>query len=204
MKVSTAIGSIVILCTAFLVNANAATTNYSDTLDLTNLQYPVTTDFGSGIAAADIIRFDLGTGLAAGTDMQLTTGAYYGLTTTLGFALTTDPNDTLYSNPSAFLQLANSYTDATDFFNDHVTGWELYLWGYNFIASGGTTDITGYFSNFQFDPNEHYYAFLAGGSVSPTTVGVDLAVSSVPVPAAVWLFGSGIVGLIGAARRKMV
>jgi hypothetical protein len=27
-------------------------------------------------------------------------------------------------------------------------------------------------------------------------------VSSVPVPAAVWLFGSGLLGLVGVARRK--
>ncbi len=31
---------------------------------------------------------------------------------------------------------------------------------------------------------------------------VSWAVSSVPVPAAVWLFGSGLIGLIGVARRK--
>ena len=29
------------------------------------------------------------------------------------------------------------------------------------------------------------------------------AVSQVPVPAAVWLFGSGLVGMIGVARRKL-
>jgi len=28
-------------------------------------------------------------------------------------------------------------------------------------------------------------------------------ISSVPVPAAVWLFGSGLLGLIGVARRKV-
>ena len=28
--------------------------------------------------------------------------------------------------------------------------------------------------------------------------------SAVPVPGAVWLFGSGLVGLMGAARRKKV
>ena len=30
----------------------------------------------------------------------------------------------------------------------------------------------------------------------------DIAVSSVPVPAAAWLFGSGLLGLVGVARRK--
>ncbi|MBZ0070792.1 MAG: VPLPA-CTERM sorting domain-containing protein [Gammaproteobacteria bacterium] len=32
----------------------------------------------------------------------------------------------------------------------------------------------------------------------------NIAVSAVPVPAAVWLFGSGLIGLIGIARRKTV
>ena len=31
-----------------------------------------------------------------------------------------------------------------------------------------------------------------------------LAVTSVPVPAAVWLFGSGLVGLAGVVRRRKV
>ncbi len=31
---------------------------------------------------------------------------------------------------------------------------------------------------------------------------IDLTVSTVPVPAAAWLFGSGLLGLIGLARRK--
>jgi hypothetical protein len=30
----------------------------------------------------------------------------------------------------------------------------------------------------------------------------DVSASVVPVPAAVWLFGSGLLGLIGMARRK--
>ena len=33
-------------------------------------------------------------------------------------------------------------------------------------------------------------------------VSLDITVSAVPVPPAVWLFGSGLVGLIGVARRK--
>jgi hypothetical protein len=30
----------------------------------------------------------------------------------------------------------------------------------------------------------------------------NIVVSAVPVPAAFWLFGSGLIGLIGVARRK--
>ena len=36
---------------------------------------------------------------------------------------------------------------------------------------------------------------FSSGSISPV-------ISSVPVPAAAWLFGSGLLGLVGIARRK--
>ncbi|MCK5092950.1 MAG: VPLPA-CTERM sorting domain-containing protein, partial [Gammaproteobacteria bacterium] len=32
----------------------------------------------------------------------------------------------------------------------------------------------------------------------------DVGASVVPVPAAVWLFGSGLIGLVGFARRKKI
>ncbi len=37
----------------------------------------------------------------------------------------------------------------------------------------------------------------------PTWDGQAAAVSAVPIPAAVWLFGSGLLGLVGIARRKV-
>jgi len=50
----------------------------------------------------------------------------------------------------------------------------------------GTSDLVG----------EDYT--LTGGSVTAT----GGSVTAVPVPAAVWLFGSGLLGLVGVARRK--
>ena len=38
--------------------------------------------------------------------------------------------------------------------------------------------------------------------VNTTSMGVDLVVTFVPVPAAVWLFGSGLIGLLTVARRR--
>jgi hypothetical protein len=48
-------------------------------------------------------------------------------------------------------------------------------------------------------------ALQDGGFDGPTEKGYKsdgLAVTSVPVPAAVWLFGSGLIGLVGMARRR--
>jgi hypothetical protein len=44
-------------------------------------------------------------------------------------------------------------------------------------------------------------SYLLGSNLSLSNAGV-LSVSSVPLPAAVWLFGSGLLGLIGVGRRK--
>jgi len=87
--------------------------------------------------------------------------------------------------------------------------------------SGWGLTNTGPFSNFQSDyywsgleyaPDTNdawdfnfYYGFQS--STSKATSFYALAVrpgdvSAVPVPAALWLFGSGLIGLLGLARRK--
>jgi len=53
--------------------------------------------------------------------------------------------------------------------------------------------------------NESVIIALQDGGFDPTNKGYKsegLAVTSVPVPAAVWLFGSGLLGLVGMARRR--
>lgn len=46
--------------------------------------------------------------------------------------------------------------------------------------------------------------FSDGAQVGEFSASVDtMTISSVPVPAAVWLFGSGLIGLIGVARRSL-
>jgi len=72
----------------------------------------------------------------------------------------------------------------------------------------GFADSTGIFVS---RPNYHTNGLGAGAAViSLQTSNLDLVdataghflVKAVPVPAAVWLFGSGLLGLIGVARRK--
>jgi hypothetical protein len=41
-----------------------------------------------------------------------------------------------------------------------------------------------------------------GGTMGATPLSLTITPSAVPVPAAVWLFGSGLLGLVGVARRK--
>lgn len=56
-----------------------------------------------------------------------------------------------------------------------------------------------------FDSNAIVLAALAVGDTGPSEdLGVIATgtISAVPVPAAVWLFGSGLIGLVGLARRK--
>ena len=45
--------------------------------------------------------------------------------------------------------------------------------------------------------------FAASVELFPTLIDGTVNVSAVPIPAAVWLFGSGLLGLIGVARRKV-
>jgi hypothetical protein len=207
MKYIKSIVYVIAFYSVFIGNIHAATNTYNDTLDLTNFQYTVDY-YGTMVdAAADMVRFDLGTGWDGEMEFLLTTGNFSGFAM-LGIALTTDPNDALYNDPSTFLQLATA-PDVTQFFNDNVLGWQFYLWGNNYILPNTTNDVTGFFNPMQFDPNEHYYAFVAGGALAGfgSEVDVSLQVSDgtpnpVPIPAAAWLFATGIAGFLGIGRRK--
>lgn len=75
-------------------------------------------------------------------------------------------------------------------------------------GSGGPTDFgifatsldlsgafgSGTFSGIQLD--------FSDASAVPSLVGTISSATVVPVPAAVWLFGSGLIGLVGLAKRK--
>lgn len=67
----------------------------------------------------------------------------------------------------------------------------------------GTTDMNTI--TFNAVAGEYYTIFLGGymgGAWQTTTDGYSLTVSQVPVPGAVWLFGSAVAGLVGFGRRK--
>jgi len=110
--------------------------------------------------------------------------------------------------------------DSTGF---NCTGSEMGNLFYNTLGNtaGGTNLNTGPFSNYgygityywtatEYDTNSAWYFHISEGLQGYTGKGDNIYawavhsgdVSPVPVPAAAWLFGSGIIGLIGVARRK--
>ena len=65
----------------------------------------------------------------------------------------------------------------------------------------GSLNAPGSFT-FEATPGEYFVSFFgeAGASTSYGMYGIEI--SQVPVPAAVWLLGSGLIGLVGVARRR--
>jgi hypothetical protein len=73
---------------------------------------------------------------------------------------------------------------------------ELDVWGLLFVGNGYEINIWG---NGVGNP----YSFYAATSAGTYVVSSDAAsVAPVPVPAAVWLFGSAFIGLVGIGKRK--
>ena len=75
-----------------------------------------------------------------------------------------------------------------------VGGSSLFNWHKNSIGLRGDLQFE-YFDSQNNDLSTRY-------NVNVPLYAMSVSVSSVPVPATVWLFGSGLLGLIGVARRK--
>lgn len=72
--------------------------------------------------------------------------------------------------------------------------------GGSWYADTGTADVS-------LGANSALLEFIVPSETGPeptsaTTFAIDVDVSPIPVPAAVWLFGAGLMGLAGVARRR--
>jgi len=67
--------------------------------------------------------------------------------------------------------------------------------GSSWIQDSGVTNVGG---------NALRVVFQLGPGSAGSVLAVDVNVQTIPVPAAVWLFGSGLLGLAGFAHRKKV
>ncbi len=99
---------------------------------------------------------------------------------------------TTYGNNNAYVTVAVNLTDPTT----PLTQDQINLLAYADCTPGGlmrnTICMTGWV-----DPSQ---ADMSGGTMQGTYP-ITQTVSAVPVPAAVWLFGSGLIGIAGVARR---
>ena len=100
----------------------------------------------------------------------------YGAGTVLGGGITP-------FNPGPFSNVQNdNYWSSTETANASLA------YRYNFTTGGGGSQSFKYGAFYA-------WAVLSGNAGTGS-------VSAVPVPAAAWLFGSGLIGLVGVARRK--
>jgi hypothetical protein len=67
-------------------------------------------------------------------------------------------------------------------------------WGIYALNIHLAEKFSGEFTDVQLDISEY--------SAAPTLVGTTDVVAVVPVPAALWLFGSGLIGLVGFVRKR--
>lgn len=113
---------------------------------------------------------------------------------------------------TTFVQSGNHYTTSPVNVLSPTTldfsGWALHWSGFN-LPFGATQGVANYSfdgTNFTLDYSWNAVTnnggVLLSGAVADYQLHLVGTVSSVPIPAAVWLFCSGLLGLIGMARRK--
>ncbi len=139
---------------------------------------------------------------AATAGCTTTEGSFRALAT---FRITNDADPT-GTSPSVFTYLGHAY----DGNNVTLPSANSPLYDNNpYLVSGGDGVADGVASRtFQNLQPGDYIAFVGGVNYNSQTnqatrgIGGTLTITPVPVPAAVWLFGSGLAGLVGVLRRR--
>ena len=182
---------------AFSTNASAA---------------PVVIDFGTGLAGSGgTVVYDgtdvIGTGINIGSLEAVGTSLDSVYVTNALLNFNTSLNTITVDGTIAGLNINTSITLLTGSFNN----WSYSSNGFSAVFSGDGIDVKhddlltvlGVDLNTQFE----FFSFSLGYDFdldgNATAISTDIINASVvPVPAAVWLFGSGLIGLVGVARRR--
>ncbi|VAW53711.1 hypothetical protein MNBD_GAMMA05-1214 [hydrothermal vent metagenome] len=160
-----------------------------------------------GVSSAEIIKPALDIQNFAGDSGVTLTGTTFDIDSTV-FTIVTDGAPIDIDDVNFLLTSVGSFLGGTGIFSGSFTvGGGL--------LTGTFTDLTvldfgggdGTFGGDVTYTGGSLQGSLVGGRIEGGFSGYDVAaklgeVAVVPVPAAVWLFGSGLLGLVGIARRK--
>ena len=190
------------------VNGGGAPGTYSSTLDGNASGFRFAPINPTTYTAVSAWAGDVGTGTilangAANSTGSFSTGFVFSgapfVPYTFGSGINADITGTTLSFTS--LDWGGNYGGAANFDLPPDTGTLKVNWA---VANTATTTLDDYLVSFQWehvitDTLSPYYGFNARWIVEGVAT---VQSSAVPVPAAAWLFGSGIVGLAGVARRR--
>jgi hypothetical protein len=184
----------------WLADANAAQTSGYDADG--RMTWQAANDWAAGLTVGGVSGWRLADTIDVGNDgITYANGNFY-TGVDAGYNMTTHSElSNLYYNVLGNL----AYYDTSG--NAAQTGWGLQNTG-----PFSNVQSDGYWSAAEYAPNtgtawffDMYNGYQSGGDKGISFYGWAVQsgdVSAVPVPAAVWLFGSGLLGLIGVARRK--
>lgn len=202
--------------------ANALSVSYTDVIASQGTNYSGTltfAQFDSSLGTLNSVDFSLAASVTGSAAYESTDGSATTISLDLAALLTLKRPD-LSTLVTAFpvaniTEAATAYDGVTDYAGTS---------GSSFTGlSGSLTEVSSSFSAADFalftglgtiDLDMSAQGFSTGsGSGNLTTqfstfadasvtVTYNYSVAAVPVPAAVWLFGSGLIGLVGVARRK--
>lgn len=118
-----------------------------------------------------------------------------------GTVITFDPNQTISLN---FIDSANTTTLLADFeLGTQSDGFLLNQWGSSLAMTYFLTLSNDYFGILSGSPIQYEAILTASDFQNTTDYTIMGDVSAVPIPGALILFGSGLIGLIGLKRKRV-
>lgn len=170
-----------------------------------------TETFSNPILAADVITLDNGIVSTASPPglgsvyNSVSSGRYQAYTCLNPTCPGNPPTEYDWALPSAVFAIGGDFFGAN---NSSGVKIDIDALGYIGTAIGdfraGVDGFYGLISDMPFDNIDFRCTFNCGDVYSIDDFSIALAPNPVPVPAAVWLFGTALIGLVGYSRRRKI